>query len=574
MRLLIIFIKKYPAQTTVMMVCLLICGLLDGIGLSMLLPLLSLEVNQQSVSNLTGTDFKASQLEEVMQDILAFFNLTPSVNVIMIFIIVTVLVKSIIMVYTNRNIGYTVARIATALRLDLLRALMVARWEHYLGEPVGFMTNAMINESKFSASAYHNGVLMAAAFLEAVVFTVMAFLISFNATVAALVCGTFILLLLRRFIRKSRKAGKKQTQQKKTFMASMTDLFQSFKPLKAMGREDLADYMLKKHTHDLEKSQQKLVFAQEMMKASREPLMTTFLVIGIWVTLVFLKMPLANTLLLVFLITRVIKMLNKAQEQYSNVAVLENYYWSLRKTIKKVKQEREKSSGDRNPQITKSIRLKNVSFAYKADDWILKDASMTFPAGKISAIIGPSGSGKTTIVDLVSGLIRPQKGEVYTDDIPLRETDMRLWRRMIGYVPQEVLLLHDTILKNVTLNDPSLIDANAIDALKAAGVWDFVNSLPGGIHHTVGERGGRLSGGQRQRIAIARALVHKPKILILDEATSALDPKSEAAVCETLCQLRGKHTILAISHQKALLQYADQAYTLSNGTPERIDEVL
>ncbi|MBW1849955.1 MAG: ATP-binding cassette domain-containing protein [Deltaproteobacteria bacterium] len=124
---------------------------------------------------------------------------------------------------------------------------------------------------------------------------------------------------------------------------------------------------------------------------------------------------------------------------------------------------------------------------------------------------------------------------------------------MIGYVPQETLLLHDTVKRNVTLGDPELREKDVENALRAAGAWDFVMTLSQGMHSTVGERGGKLSGGQRQRIAIARALVHKPVMLILDEATSGLDPESEESICDTLRQLRGKLTILAISHQPALV---------------------
>jgi ATP-binding cassette subfamily C protein len=136
---------------------------------------------------------------------------------------------------------------------------------------------------------------------------------------------------------------------------------------------------------------------------------------------------------------------------------------------------------------------------------------------------------------------------------------------MIGYIPQETILLHDTVLNNVTLGDPDLSAADAQDALRAAGAWEFVNSMPQAMQSIVGERGGKLSGGQRQRIAIARALVHKPKLLILDEATSGLDPESEAAVCDTLQQLRGKLTILTISHQSALVKIADKAYRIRDG---------
>jgi ATP-binding cassette, subfamily C, bacterial len=161
--------------------------------------------------------------------------------------------------------------------------------------------------------------------------------------------------------------------------------------------------------------------------------------------------------------------------------------------------------------------------------------------------------------------LEPQKGQIWIDDQLLGAVDIRSWRRMIGYVPQETLLLHDTIMRNVTLGAAEVSEKDVENALVAAGAWEFIVTLPQGMHSTVGERGGMLSGGQRQRIAIARALVHNPSLLILDEATSGLDPESEARICETLRGLRGKLTILAISHQPTLVNAADRAYRIQDG---------
>jgi ATP-binding cassette subfamily C protein len=147
----------------------------------------------------------------------------------------------------------------------------------------------------------------------------------------------------------------------------------------------------------------------------------------------------------------------------------------------------------------------------------------------------------------------------------LDQVDLWEWRRTIGYVPQEPFLLHDTALWNVTLGDPELSEADAEAALRAAGAWEFVTELPQGMHSSVGERGTALSGGQRQRIAIARALAHRPKLLILDEVTSALDPENEAAMSRTLQGFRGRLTILAISHQPAVVEAADRIYRIQNG---------
>jgi ATP-binding cassette subfamily C protein len=151
------------------------------------------------------------------------------------------------------------------------------------------------------------------------------------------------------------------------------------------------------------------------------------------------------------------------------------------------------------------------------------------------------------------------------DGTPLDRIDTRAWRRAIGYVPQETLLLHDSVAHNVTLGDPDIPDADVEDALKAAGAWTFVSQHEHGMHTVVGERGGKLSGGQRQRIVIARALVRKPQLLILDEATSALDAESADAVQATMERLRGQLTILSITHQSLMLDAADRRYRLENG---------
>jgi ATP-binding cassette subfamily C protein len=136
---------------------------------------------------------------------------------------------------------------------------------------------------------------------------------------------------------------------------------------------------------------------------------------------------------------------------------------------------------------------------------------------------------------------------------------------MIGYVPQEIFLFHETVFQNISLGDKTITDKDVEGALLAAGALDFVSKLPSGMHTIIGERGAKLSGGQRQRIAIARALVHKPKLLILDEATTALDPRTEAEICDTLQQLCGQTTIIAISHQPAIAEVADVVYKIKNG---------
>jgi ATP-binding cassette subfamily C protein len=196
---------------------------------------------------------------------------------------------------------------------------------------------------------------------------------------------------------------------------------------------------------------------------------------------------------------------------------------------------------------------------------VLRDVSLEFPKGTITVLTGPSGSGKTTITDLLIGFRTPDSGRVLIDNRPLHEFVLREWRTMIGYVPQELVLFHDSVFSNIALGDPEIGEAEVRAALKAAGALEFVENMAEGLHTQVGEKGTKVSGGQRQRIALARALVTRPRILILDEVTSALDPETERAIVENILALRGEATIIAITHRPALLEIADQIYELAEG---------
>ncbi|MGB5586283.1 MAG: ATP-binding cassette domain-containing protein, partial [Gammaproteobacteria bacterium] len=346
---------------------------------------------------------------------------------------------------------------------------------------------------------------------------------------------------------------------------TLTDILQSVKSFKAMGREGSAEEVLSVENNQLRDALRREVFGDAALEAAQEPMYTIVLATGIYLALMQFSVDLATILFMALVLANLLKQAGKVQKQYQRMVISESAYWAIQDTIADARNQAETHTGSARPQLEQAIELDNVSFVY-GEHTVLNGVSVEIPARKLTCLLGESGAGKTTIADLVIGLVQPSAGQVLIDGQPLDGLDLAAWRRSIGYVPQESLLLHDTVMHNVTLGASGLNETDVEQALRSAGAWDFVSRMPEGILSVVGERGARLSGGQRQRIMIARALAHHPKLLILDEATSALDPETEQAICAILNDLKEQVTILAVSHQSALAEIADRVYRLAKGT--------
>ncbi len=574
MRVLFAFLRSYPSKSAITLGALMVAGLFEGLGLSLLMPMLAIVMSGEGTLVAEETSGINSTLVQMVRDLFESIGLTPSIGAILILFVALMIIKSLIMLAAHKHVGYTMATIITDMRLKLVRALFKTRWEYFITRPAGSLTNSIATEATRSAGAYMEGIRIITAFLHALVYTTVALLVSWKATLAALAVSMMIIILFRRYIRKSKKAGLRQTKLLQSLMSVMTESMVMIKPLKTMGREHLADAVLQKKIEALKKVIKKQIYAGTALSAFRDPVTIAFLAAGLYWVLVIWKLPIASMLVIVYMLQKVMKRVNKMQTIYQHLMTKESAYWSLTAKVEAASQMKEVLTGDQKVSLRHSICLENVSFSYDDERWILRNASLDFPAGSFTAIVGPSGIGKTTVIDLVTGLLRPQAGEILIDNIPLAEIDIRYWRQKIGYVPQETLLLNDAIFLNVTLGDRQLSNKDVENALRAAGAWEFVQAMPDGIHTMVGEQGYKLSGGQRQRIAIARALVHQPRLLILDEATTALDPKNEAAICETLQGLKGKHTLMAISHQPAILKVAERAYRLEDGKAFPVKDLL
>ena len=214
-----------------------------------------------------------------------------------------------------------------------------------------------------------------------------------------------------------------------------------------------------------------------------------------------------------------------------------------------------------------SIELRNITYAYPNTEKLIFDhADLTVPIGSAVGIVGTSGAGKSTIVDILLGLLTVREGAILADGADVRD-NYRSFLKNIGYIPQMIFMLDDTIGRNVAfgVHGEEVDQERVWEVLREAQLDEFVRSLPEGLETGIGERGIRLSGGQRQRIGIARALYYDPEVLILDEATSALDNDTEAAIMDSINRLHGKKTLIIIAHRLQTIQKCDLVFRVEDG---------
>jgi subfamily B ATP-binding cassette protein MsbA len=236
--------------------------------------------------------------------------------------------------------------------------------------------------------------------------------------------------------------------------------------------------------------------------------------------------------------------------------------FGIMKTIPDI---REKPGAENLPRHTESVEFRNVTFYYQSGIPILENISFRIKRGEIAAFVGSTGAGKSSLLDLIPRFYDVTDGAILIDGVDIRDVTLDSLRRQIGIVNQEVLLLHDTIANNISL-DSSAFNMDSIQkAAKTAYAHDFITKQPKGYQTMVGDRGTLLSGGQKQRIAIARAILSHPSILLLDEVASALDAESERYIQDAIEALRKEITIFVVAHRLSTIRNADRIFVLEGG---------
>jgi len=551
-----LFFRAEGINPWAVLVCLIAASVVEGLGFASLVPLLWIVADPDNA--------EPSPVLDVAREIMAKLGLSLDVPTLLIFFIATLVLRSALIFLAMRHVGYAVADFSTGLRSRIIEHLFRARWGYLVQHRVGRAASAISGQSGRAGRAYYLAATFFAQSIQTIGYVVVAFLVSWPLALAAIGVGGLMALLLNSLVSTARKAGARQTQRTKELVVFLVDTLSNVKPLRAMAKEAAFKNLLDEKTESLKKSLRRQVVSEEALKNGNEILAAICLGAGFFVAISVWQVPIIELVVVGVLLKKTTNGIAKIQQSFQSAVMVESAYFEARDLITEASGAPEHNPGRRAPTFERECRLEGVSFAHD-EHQVLRGVSMALPARGVTVLTGPSGAGKTTIADLVLGLYQPDRGRVLLDGVPLDEIDVRRWRSLVGYVPQELALFHDTIFANVALGDLRIHKTDVRRALQHAGAWEFVEALPDGMMTQVGEAGAKLSGGQRQRIALARALVGEPLLLVLDEVTSALDPETEWQICSRIRALADGMAVLAITHRPAFLEIADRLYRVADG---------
>ena len=383
----------------------------------------------------------------------------------------------------------------------------------------------------------------------------------------ALLLTGYVLLYLFGMRRRMRKLGQKERRQQGLMNKWIMESLGGIKETKILQRESFFQDKFKEDTDELGNAR----VSYNIISYIAKPIVET-LCIGGLLLVVALKIYRGASaayfipIVSVFAVAafRLLPSINRITNYLSMIMLRKPSVDALCRDILELSENNEvlEKEEQRKLEFEKEIELQNITFRYEGTRQdVLSGVSLTIPKNKSVAFIGPSGGGKTTLADILLGILDPVSGKILVDGVDISR-NKREWYKKLGYIPQTIYLLDDTIKNNIVFGVPEeKIDYDRLrESMQEAQIYDFVQSQPEGLDTMVGERGVRLSGGQRQRIGIARALYNNPEILILDEATSALDQDTESAIMEAIDRLGGKKTLVIIAHRLSTIKNCDIVY--------------
>ncbi len=575
-KLLNLLNNRQKIKLFVIMIMMLIGAILDSLGVSLILPLVN--------SIMESEGWNSTWYSQFICSLFGIQNQTSYIKVLLVLLIFVFIVKDVYLLFEYYvQYSYT-ARIRYRIQKQLMKKYTHKPYVFYLGSSSGEIMRIIVDDTSMTSSLL---VSLLQFYMELVVGVALAITIFIiNPLIASVLSVTLLLelFLIAHIMKpKIKKLSVRFLHGKSAVNKWILQAMQGIKSIKVSHTEEFFEKKYNKYALKVVEAERKNQTFSKMPQLFIEAVTVTVM-LGVVLILLMEGTELTDILpalsALVVAAMRLLPSINKITTGINTVIynepALDNVIKNLHSTDDNVVIEKiicEKSVQNQKISFENKIWLKDIHFSYPDNNIkILENANMEILSGQSVGIVGTSGAGKTTAVDIILGLLKPQKGQVLVDGVDI-ESNMESWLSHLAYIPQQIFLIDDTIKANLAFGlDDSKVDEDKVwNALREAQLEQFVKTLPNGIETTIGEAGIRLSGGQRQRIGIARALYHEPDILFFDEATSALDGETEAAIMESINHLKGKKTLVIIAHRLTTIEHCDVVYKVEDGQIVRLN---
>lgn len=540
-------------------------SLLQGMETFLLLPLIN-------VSGILDVNHDFGSYTGVIKMLADFFKMLGLPLILGIYISL-VLGQSLL----QRNITIRNVTIMQGFNLNLrfttYSAILRSNWDFFMKKRKSDIINTLITEMGRVGSGLNMSLHFITYLIFGLIQLAIAFWLSARLTFFVLLCGVVYAFLAKRFIKKAKTLGSVTSEIAQSYLAGISDQLNGIKDIKSNTLEESRLIWLQKITRKMQDEQTAYI----ELKATSELLLkitsAVFISLFLYFSITFFHTRPAQLIVVIMIFFRLWPRIAVMQSTAEQIAACLPAFKVLAELEKECDEAREVKNRGSNKRSISPIRLeegiecRNLFFRYNRKEpvYALEDVSLHIPANRMIAIVGRSGAGKSTLIDVLMGLMQPERGEILLDGSPLTEDKIMGLRRSISYVPQDPFLFNASIRENLLLIEPDATDANLWKALEFSASAEFVRKFPQGLETVIGDRGVRLSGGERQRLVLARAILRKPSILVLDEATSALDTENETKIQGVLDRLKGEMTVIIIAHRLSTIRNADQVIVLDQG---------
>ncbi len=552
-----IYLKYLSNKVWWLLLITILVAFADGLGISMLLPLLqSLEVTEQ------GAD------DNILFNITRALGVSGSLTGILAFMFAIFLGKAVLKFGAGYFKGTLYKDLYRYLKINFYDAVLKVDYQYFTKRNTGHFVTVMETHVNRMVRSFDMFVNLITASIMTISYLIIAAVISWQVSLMAVILGSVILGLMTIVNRFVRKVSQRISQEEKNMNQIAVQVLQAFKYIVSTASYKPIQELYNRSILKLTRLQFQNQLANAFTGSIQELMAVTLLIAMIIIEVVILGYPISAVFVVLLLFYRGVNQLMALQRNWQILLSLQGFVESVDEELANLKQHRASEGAQKTlpPLNQGTLQLNNLSFTYEEEAApVLKDLNINIHPNTTVAFVGPSGAGKTTLVDLMTGLLRPQSGGLSLSGQNLNEVQPDTWRSKIGYVAQDLTVFDDTVANNIALFRQDAKPEEIEQAARMASAHGFISELPQGYQTRIGDKGVRLSGGQKQRLFIARELFKQPDLLILDEATSALDSASERYIQDSIDQLKGKITVVIIAHRLSTIRNADVIYVLDQG---------